>query len=164
MLFMNGRKFNWLVLAGFLVCVIAFLSFFFFFVKFPVTRDFPWANLLLFGLAAILLVIGLRRAFSQADAYRGKIFGPILAVLSVVIFGFFAFILFVESKGLPAAPGAPQAGQKAPEFSLVDTNGRSMKLSELLTAPMNAASSAAGSPTGGRAPKGVLLVFYRGYW
>src|SRR5216684_1531133 len=33
MLFMNRRKFNWLVLAGFLVCVIAFLSFFFFFVK-----------------------------------------------------------------------------------------------------------------------------------
>ena len=161
---MNSRKFNWLVLAGFLVCVIAFLSFFFFFVKFPVTRDFPWVNLLLFGLAGILLVIGLRRAFSQAEAYRGKIFGPILTVLSVAVFGLFAFILFVESKGLPAAPGAPQVGQKAPEFSLVDTNGRSVKLSELLSAPMNAASSVAGSPAGGRAAKGVLLVFYRGYW
>ncbi len=161
---MNSRKFNWLVLAGFLVCVIAFLSFFFFFVKFPVTRDFPWVNLLLFGLAGILLVIGLRRAFSQAEAYRGKIFGPILTVLSVAVFGLFAFILFVESKGLPAAPGAPQVGQKAPEFSLVDTNGRSVKLSELLSAPMNAASSVAGSNAGGRAAKGVLLVFYRGYW
>jgi hypothetical protein len=163
-MFMNSRKFNWLVLAGFLVCVIAFLSFFFFFVKFPVTRDFPWANLLLFGLAAILLVVGLRGAFVPAELYRGKIFCSILGALSVVIFGFFVFIIFVESKGLPAAPGAPQAGQKAPEFSLVDMNGRSVKLSELLTAPMNAASSAAGSPTGGRAPKGVLLVFYRGYW
>jgi len=162
--FMNGRKFNWLVLAGFLVCVIAFLSFFFFFVKFPDTRDFPWANLLLFGLAAILLVIGLRRAFAKAEAYRGKIFGPILAALSVAIFGFFAFIIFVESKGLPAAHGAPQVGQKAPEFSLVDMNGRSVKLSELLTAPMNAASSVAGSSASGRTPKGVLLVFYRGYW
>jgi len=164
MLFMNSRRFNWLVLAGFLVCVIAFLSFFFFFVKFPVTRDFPWANLLLFGLAAILLVVGLRRAFAKADQYRGKIFGPILAALSVAIFGFFLFIIFVESKGLPAAHGAPQVGQKAPEFSLVDTNGKSVKLSELLTAPMNAASSVTGSSAGGRAPKGVLLVFYRGYW
>jgi len=164
MLFMNSRKFNWLVLAGFLVCVIAFLSFFLFFVKFPVTRDFPWANLLLFGLAAILLVIGLRRAFTQADAYRGKIFGPIVTVLSVAIFGLFAFIVFVESKGLPTAHGAPQVGQKAPEFSLVDMNGRSVKLSELLTAPMNAASSVAGSSASGHTPKGVLLVFYRGYW
>jgi hypothetical protein len=161
---MNSRKFNWLVVAGFLVCVIAFLSFFFFFVKFPVTRDFPWANLLLFGLAAILLVIGLRRAFSQADAYRGKIFGPILAALSVGVFGVFVFALFIVSRHLPAAHGAPQVGQKAPEFSLVDMNGRSVKLSELLTAPMNAASSVAGSSASGHTPKGVLLVFYRGYW
>jgi len=161
---MNSRKFNWLVLAGFLVCVIAFLSFFFFFVKFPVTRDFPWANLLLFGLAAILLVTGLRRAFSQADAYRGKIFGPILAALSVGVFVVFVFALFIVPRHLPAAPGAPQVGQKAPEFSLVDMNGRAVKLSELLTAPMNAASSVAGSSTSGHTPKGVLLVFYRGYW
>ena len=161
---MNSRKFNWLVLAGFLVCLIAFLSFFFFFVNFPVTRDFPWANLLLFGLAAILLVIGLRRAFAKADEYRGKVFGTIVTVLSVAIFGLFAFIVFVESKGLPAAHGAPQVGQKAPEFSLVDANGRPVKLSELLSAPMNAASSVAGSNAAGRAGKGVLLVFYRGYW
>ncbi len=161
---MNSRKFNWLVLAGFLVCVIAFLSFFFFFVNFPVTRDFPWADLLLFGLAAILLVIGLRRAFSQAEAYRGKIFGPILAVVSVAIFGLFAFIVFVESKGLPAAHGAPQVGQKAPEFALADTQGKSVRLSELLAAPMNTASSAAGSSAAGRTLRGVLLVFYRGYW
>ena len=161
---MNSRKFNWLVLVGFLVCVVAFLSFFFFFVKFPVTRDFPWANLLLFGLAAILLVIGLRRAFSQADAYRGKIFGPILAALSVVVFVVFVFALFIVPRHLPAAPGAPQVGQKAPEFSLADMNGRPVKLSELLTAPMNAASSVAGSSASGHTPKGVLLVFYRGYW
>ena len=162
--FMNSRKFNWLVLAGFLVCVIAFLSFFFFFVRFPVTRDFPWVNLLLFGLAAILLVIGLQRAFAKADEYRGKIFGPILAALSVVVFGIFVFALFIVPRHLPAAHGAPRVGQKAPEFSLVDTNGRSVKLSELLTAPMNAASSVAGSSASGRAGKGVLLVFYRGYW
>src|SRR3989442_10846396 len=105
---MNSRKFNWLVLAGFLVCVVAFLSFFFFFVKFPVTRDFPWANLLLFGFAAILLVIGLLRAFSQADAYRGKIFGPILASLSVVVFGVFVFGLFILPRHFRAAPVAPQ--------------------------------------------------------
>jgi hypothetical protein len=35
----------------------------------------------------------------------------------------------------------------------VDTTGKSVALSELLTSPIN-----------GQAPKGVLLVFYRGYW
>src|SRR5258708_14151500 len=154
MLRMNSRKFNWLVLAGVVVCVICFLSFFFFFVKFPATRGFPWVNLLLFGLAGILSVIGLRRAFTQSDEYRGKIFGSILAALSVAIFGLFAFIVFVESKGLPAAHGSPQVGQKAPEFSLVDTNGRAGKLTEVRTAPMNAASSGAGSPPRGPAAKG----------
>lgn len=161
---MNSRKLNWALWAGFLICVIAFLSFFLFFVKFPVTRDFPWANLLLFGLAAILLVIGLRRAFVQAEFYRGKIFGPILAALSVVVFVVFVFALFIVPRHLPAAHGAPQVGQKAPEFSLVDMNGRGVKLSELLTAPMNMASSVTGSPASGHTPKGVLLVFYRGYW
>jgi len=90
--------------------------------------------------------------------------GPILAALSVVVFGVFVFALFIVPRHLPAAHGAPQVGQKAPEFSLVDMNGRAVKLSELLTAPMNAASSVAGSSASGHTPKGVLLVFYRGYW
>ncbi|HYL09543.1 MAG TPA: hypothetical protein VEU31_02305 [Candidatus Acidoferrales bacterium] len=98
--------------------------------------------------------MGLRRAFSHADVFRGKVFGTILAALSVAILGFFALIVFVGGRRLPASHGAPQVGQKAPEFDLMDTNGKSVRLSELLAAPMNA----------GRAPKGVLLVFYRGYW
>jgi peroxiredoxin len=70
-----------------------------------------------------------------------------------VIFGLFVFTTLVMSRWLPAAQGAPVAGQKAPEFSLPDTDGRPVSLSELRSAPVN-----------GRAPKGVLLVFYRGYW
>jgi len=40
-----------------------------------------------------------------------------------------------------------------PPFSLPDATGKQVSLTELLTAPVN-----------GSAPKGVLLVFYRGYW
>ena len=57
-------------------------------------------------------------------------------------------------KPLPASKGSPQVGQKAPGFTLPDTAGKPVKLSELLAAP--AAPGAKGS--------WLLLIFYRGYW
>jgi hypothetical protein len=152
---MNVRRFNWPNWAGFLVSLIAFLSYFFVFVWFPVTRDFPWANLLLFGVAAALLVVGVRSAFAPDRSHpkQSKIVGSILAALSVLVFGFFVFATFIMARQLPASHGAPQMGQKAPDFTLSDTNGKPVSLSELLSSTVN-----------GKTPKGVLLVFYRGYW
>jgi peroxiredoxin len=54
---------------------------------------------------------------------------------------------------MPAARGAPRVGQKAPEFALSDTNGKTVTLAELLSTPIK-----------GKPAKGVLLIFYRGYW
>jgi hypothetical protein len=152
---MNARRLNWPIWAGFLLSLIAFLSYFFIFVWFPVTRDFPWANLLLFALAAALLMVGIRRAFApdRPRPGRSKIAGAILATLSVAIFGFFIVVTFVIARRLPASHSAPQISQKAPDFTLSDTNGKPVSLSELLASPVN-----------GKSPKGVLLVFYRGYW
>ncbi|MCM3905865.1 MAG: hypothetical protein ND866_29600 [Pyrinomonadaceae bacterium] len=152
---MSIRKFNWPIWAGFLLSLIAFLSYFLVFVWFPVTRDFPWANLLLFVLAAALLLVGLRRAFSSERSHprRSKIAGTILATLSVAVFAFFILSTFILARRLPASHSAPQVGQTAPDFTLSDTNDKPVSLSELLTSPVN-----------GKAPRGVLLVFYRGYW
>src|SRR6185295_6953049 len=154
------KRFNWQILAGFLLSVFAFLSYPLLFVRFPVTRDFPWANLLLFVVAIVLTFVGVRRAFAS-DRRRprlAKIGGSILATLSVAILGLFIFTVFVFARWMPAAHGAPQVGQKAPDFTLNDTNGKPVTLAELLSAP---GSSPVGPNT---APKGVLLVFYRGYW
>jgi hypothetical protein len=150
---MKTRSFNWPVWAGFLLSLVAFVSYFVVFVRFPVTRDFPWASLLLFAAAAALLLVGLRRAFAPGRRVGSKVAGVVAATLGVAIFGFFVFSTFVMARWLPAAQGAPRAGQKAPEFSLSDTDGRAVSLSELLSTPIK-----------GRAPKGVLLVFYRGHW
>jgi hypothetical protein len=150
---MRTLRFNWQIWAGFLLSFAALVSYSFVFVRFPVTRDFPWANLLLFGIAAGLLFVGVRRAFAAYRSRRSKIAGSLLATLSVVIFGLFVFSIFILAKQLPASSGAPQVGQKAPDFNLADTNGQQVSLSELLSSPIN-----------GKAPKGVLLVFYRGYW
>src|SRR2546427_3686765 len=72
------RRWNWLLWAGFLLSVLAFFSYFFFFAQFPLTRNFPWANLLLFAFAAGFLAVGIRRAFRRSELYRGKVLGPIL--------------------------------------------------------------------------------------
>lgn len=150
---MKLRRFNWLTWAGFLLSLAAFASYVTIFVRFPVTRDFPWVNLLLFLLAAVFLAFGLRRAFVADRPRKSKIAGSVLAALSVLVFTSFILTTFVLARLLPASAGAPHIGQKAPDFSLVDTNGKPVSLSELVSSPVD-----------GAAPEGVLLVFYRGYW
>lgn len=150
---MKTTRFNWTIWAGFLLSLFAFLSYPFLFVRWPATRDFPWANLLLFAMAVVLVFVGMRRAFGPDRRALAKIVSSLLAALSVAILGFFLFTVFVMSRWLPPAPGAPQLGQRAPAFSLADSTGKTISLSELLATPIN-----------GKSPKGVLLIFYRGYW
>jgi len=148
-------RINWPLWAGFLLTLIAFFSYFAVFVRFPVTRDFPWANLLLFVLAAILVAAGIRRGFARDRTHptRSKIVTSIVAVLGALVLASFVFVIFVGGRMLPASKGAPQVGQKVPEFTLFDASGKQVSLHELLTTPID-----------GKAPKGVLLIFYRGYW
>ena len=149
------KKLNRALWAGFLLSVFAFLSYPFLFARFPLTRDFPWASLLIFAVAAVLLVIGVRRAFAAEREHptRSKIAAGVLGSLTVAVLALFIFTFFIMARWLPPSHGAPQVGQKAPEFNLADTNGRNVSLTEILSQPIN-----------GRAPRGALLIFYRGYW
>jgi ABC-type transport system involved in cytochrome c biogenesis permease subunit len=140
------RSWNGFIWAGFAVVLLAAFSFLFF-VRFPATRDFPWVNLLLFGAGALLLATGLRRAFFQSDRYRGKVSGPILSLLSLAMFGFFCYGIFVLAADIPSASGAARPGATAPDFTLSDAAGKPVALSELL-----------------KKNRAVLLIFYRGYW
>ncbi|HEX7151138.1 MAG TPA: hypothetical protein VF618_06590 [Thermoanaerobaculia bacterium] len=137
---MQQKRFNWPLWTGLLLCVAAFLTYFTVFVNYPVTRDVPWVNYALFVLALVLLVTGWRRA-------PKKVLASIVAVLGVVIAGAFVFAIASTRGGMPGAAGSPAPGQKAPDFTLADTNGKPVTLSQTL----------AGS-------NGVLLIFYRGYW
>ena len=140
------RSWNWLLWVGFLL-VVAGLFTYGIFAQFPVTRDFPWVNLLLFGTGGIFLVLGLARAFGRPQVYRGKIFGPILAVLSLLAFALFGYGAFYLVRQMPVSAGAPRVGEKAPEFTLPDQNGKPVALANLLS----------GS-------RGAVLIFYRGHW
>ena len=145
-----ARERNFLPLAGFLVSLLAFGSYFVFFYRFPVTRDIPWANWLLFALGLALAGAGLRRAFGQPERYRGRVSGPIFAALALAVAGFFLLGTTVFSRQLPASAEAPRVGEKAPDFTLQDAQGRPVRLYDLL-----------GGQPGGTA---VVLIFYRGYW
>ena len=151
------RKWNARIWAGFLLAIFAFVSYMVIFVRFPITRNVPWVNWLLFALAGWLLWSGVRRAWRSPREYRGKVAGPIVTVLSLLVAGFFGYATLYASRGLPPSTRAPRVGAKAPEFSLSDTSGKQLTLAGLLSEPMPGQAS-------GAKPRGVALIFYRGYW
>ena len=152
---MNVRRFNWPLWVGLLVTLIGGFSYIAVFIWFPITRDFPWVNLLLFLVALVFLWQGVRRGFARDRAHpkRSKIMTTLVTTFSVAIMTLFLFSYFVFARWLPPSTGAPHVGQKVPEFTLPDSTGKQVSLNELLTTPID-----------GKAPKGVLLIFYRGYW
>jgi len=140
------RKWNWPVWVGFVVVVGGLFSYEFF-AQFSITRDFPWANLLLFGIGGFLLVVGVFRAFGAPQVYRGKVTGSILSSIALLVFAFFSYEIFYALRQVPASTGAPRVGQKAPEFTLPDQNNKPVALADLVS----------GS-------NAVVLIFYRGFW
>ena len=157
------RRWNGRVWTGFAVCVAAFVSYPTFFVRFPITRDYPWLTLILMAVGLFLAGSGVSLAFRRPDAYRGKIFGSILGVLSVAIVGLFLFGIFHLTRLLPASHGAPQVGQLAPDFTLPDSQGHEVTLSKLVDSPFDAQGPAAATAAPAKTAA-VILVFYRGYW
>jgi hypothetical protein len=114
--------------------------------RFPITRDFPWLNLLLMGVGLALLATGLFRAFGNPKHYRGKISGSIMMAISVCLVAFFCYEIFFVLRDVPASTQAPRIGEKAPDFNLPDQNDKRVALVDLLS------------------PHGVILIFYRGHW
>ena len=146
------RNWNTLIWVGFAIVLVGLLSYIPLFARFPITRDFPWVNLLLLAAGLTTLAAGLVRAFRKPDRYRGKVFGTILAVLGAAGTAFFCWGLLYEARQLPSSASAPRLGQRAPDFTLPDQDGHPVALSDRL-------ASSGDKPAGG-----ALLIFYRGYW
>ena len=94
---------NWRLWAGFVLSIAAFISYFAFFARFPITRDVPWVNFILFVVATVLLIAGFRRS-------QRKIWSGIVAFLGIAVFAFFVFAVTVATRRLPPSHGAPHVG------------------------------------------------------
>ena len=147
------KRLNWQIWAGFVLSLVAGLSYPFLFIRWATTREFPWANLVLFAIAMVFLFFGLRRAFKPDKRIVAKVFSSLAAAFGVLLLAGLLFMIFVMGSWLPRSVGAPRVGQKAPGFTLTDSNNKLVTLAQLLTEPID-----------NKPPKAVLLIFYRGYW
>lgn len=95
-----SRRWNLSLWLGFFLVLAGVFSYQYF-IQFPATRDFPWVNLLLIGAGLALLAFGLFRAFGNSKLYRGKIFGSIMATISLLLAAFFAYGVFSLARALP---------------------------------------------------------------
>jgi hypothetical protein len=82
-----------------------------------------------------------------AASLSRKDFRPIFTAIAVLVVAFFSYAIFYVVRQVPASAGAPRVGQKAPDFILLDQDGKPIGLGDLLS--------------GSRA---VALIFYRGFW
>ena len=141
------RRWNLPIWIGFLIVLIALGSYVPVFVRFAATRDVPWVNYLLFLLGGAMLAVGLRRAYSEPQRYRGKISGTILGIMAVLLAGSFVVFTVYLGKQIPSAESALRVGQRAPAFTLLNADGNQVTLADLANSH-----------------RAVLLIFYRGYW
>lgn len=137
---------------GLLLTLLGFLSNWLPFTGFPAV-PVPWISLLLSLIGLVVVLVGLWRAFAQSTIYKGKVSGSVAAVLSLLFLAGSAGFCWSARHIPPESATAPQLGQRVPDFTLPDSVGHSVSLTELFS-----------SSVGKEPPKALLLVFYRGYW
>jgi len=125
----TGRRRNWAPWLALLLAVAAVLSNAGFFVSIPLQGGLVWVGLALAIAALVYAVMGVARAFRQPQVYGGKVSSSILSVVALLLCAFVGFAFF-GARALPASAGAPQVGQKAPDFTLADQDGNDVALAD----------------------------------
>ena len=138
---------------GIVVTVLGALSNGLYFLYPPGHAAFPWINLVVPIAGLLIVIVGVWRAFAHPERYGGKWLGAVFAVICLILASGSTFF-FLYARDLPKSAGVPRAGQKAPDFTLMDSNGETVSLAQILS----------GSGQRSDPPKAVLLIFYRGFW
>ena len=139
---MNKNNFAWI---GPALTFTGVVTYFMWFARFPLLRDFPWLNLPLVILGVVLSFLGVKAVFSAKRPWSRKLAAGGGLVLSGALATLFVGYVFVLSSMLPEARQETMAMAAAPSAALTDAGGAVVDLSDY------------------RGRKAVL-VFYRGYW
>ena len=150
-----AKPWNTAIISALPLAIGALATNFVFYLTPPWQAALPWLNLVLALAALIVLGVGIRRAVTHWQNYRGKSLSIVTSVLALLFAGASLFS-FSHARSLPSATTAPQVGEKLSDFTLEDASGQQVSLDSLFQSPADDASSPA--------PKAVLLIFYRGYW
>jgi hypothetical protein len=138
---LNRKNMAWI---GPLVTLFGVMSYFMWFSRYPLLRDFPWLNLPLVILGVVLSFLGVLAVFK--DKKRGpKIASGVGLVISGAFATLFLGYIFVLSSMLPSPQENTLAMIEAPAAALTDATGAVVNLTDY------------------RGRKAVM-VFYRGYW
>lgn len=128
-----------------LLTLAAGISYFTFFARYPILRDFPWLNLPLVVLGFLLSVLAFGRTFSRRSRINRKLIAATGLLFSFAIAALFCGYIFYLSYQLPAPADSTLAMDSAPDITLIDHNGREVRLAQFQ----------------GRK---LILTFYRGHW
>jgi hypothetical protein len=150
---------NWAPWWALLLGLAALFSNAGFFIAIPGQQAISWLSIAMAVLALILLAVGIKRAFAQPEIYGSRSATLILGIFTVAACGL-ALFASIHARQLPSSSGAPQVGQRVPDFTLADTNGKEVSLTQLEHGSGGVTSATSANAT----PKAVLLIFYRGYW
>jgi hypothetical protein len=139
---MDKKNFAWI---GPALTFAGVVTYFMWFARYPLLRDFPWLNLPLVVLGVVLSFLGVKAVFAAKRPLSRKLGAGAGLVLSAALATLFIGYVFVLSSMIPEARQETMAMAAAPSASLTDAGGAVVDLSDY------------------RGRKAVL-VFYRGYW
>ena len=139
---MNKNNFAWI---GPALTFAGVVTYFMWFARYPLLRDFPWLNLPLVILGVVLSFLGVMAVFGAKRPWSRKLAAAGGLVLSGALATLFVGYVFVLSSMLPDPRQETMAMEAAPSVTLTDAGGAVVDLADY------------------RGRKAVL-VFYRGYW
>src|SRR5215470_11868038 len=98
----------------------------------PAQSLIPWLSLVLGIVALVFIGLGVRNlfTFTQSRTIAARVLGVFVALLAL-LFSAGSILGFMHARAVPPSTDAPQIGQKAPDFTLPDTNSQTVSLAQL---------------------------------
>ena len=135
----------WFSFIGFLLSFAICFSYVSYFVFNEQIRDNPILIIVASSAAMLFSMYGAYLTIKNSSRRSLKILNIVLAIFALIFVTVFTLFVVKLSYDLPSTKLALSGHEKAPSFSLLDTQDREVRLEDFLG-------------------QNVLIVFYRGHW